>query len=73
MFIIEKIKSENNLTNLVGSGIMGVGGEKMQTGSFEWVKSLDEKQKIKFLGGKTKAALFDAGLLSREDYIKPIV
>ena len=44
----------------------------MQTGSFEWVQNLDEKQKIKFLGGKTKAALFDAGLLSREDYFKPL-
>jgi len=44
----------------------------MDTGAFEWVHTLDEEQKIKFLGGKTKAALFDAGLLNREDYFKPL-
>ena len=44
----------------------------MDTGTFEWVHALDEKQKINFFGGKTKAALFDAGLLKREDYFKPL-
>ena len=44
----------------------------MDTEAFDWVHTLDERQKIKFFGGKTKAALFDAGLLNREDYFKPL-
>jgi len=44
----------------------------MNIGTVEWIKALDEGQKIKYFGGKTKAALFDAGLLNQEDYFKPL-
>jgi hypothetical protein len=33
---------------------------------------MGEEQKIQYLNGKTKAALFDAGLLSPADYQKPL-
>ena len=33
---------------------------------------LSEEQKIKFFDDKTKAALFDAGLLAPEDYFEPL-
>ena len=46
--------------------------EGNDTGSFEWIDTLDEAQKIKFFGGKTKAALYDAGMLDRADYFKPL-
>jgi len=38
----------------------------------DFLQSLTEEQKIKYFGGKTKAALFDAGLLAPEDYHKPL-
>jgi hypothetical protein len=41
-------------------------------GSFEWLVEQSEEQRVRFLGGKTKAALFDAGMLNREDYFKPL-
>ena len=44
----------------------------MGTAAFECINTFDEKQKIKFFGGKRKAALFDAGLLHRDDYFKPL-
>jgi len=62
----------NGLTSVGDSSIIGVGGDEVDTESFDWVHTLNEKQKIKFFGGKTKAALFDAGLLNREDYFKPL-
>ena len=55
-----------------GAESMDVNGTNGGEQSFDWVATLDEEQKIKFLGGKTKAALFDAGLLSRDDYFKPL-
>ncbi|MCL2158088.1 MAG: EndoU domain-containing protein [Oscillospiraceae bacterium] len=44
----------------------------MDREAFERIYSLDEEQKIKVLGGKTKAALFDAGLLDLKNYLKPL-
>ena len=44
----------------------------MDTGTAEQLHTLDEGQKIKALGGKTKAALFDAGMLAHEDYFRPL-
>jgi len=65
--------TNTQLTNEGGGGTIDSGGDGMRdTGAFAWVDTLDEKSKIKFLGGKTKAALFDAGLLRREDYFKPL-
>jgi hypothetical protein len=44
----------------------------LDTGAFERIDTLDENQKTRFFGGKTKAALYDAGLLNKEDYFKPL-
>jgi len=44
----------------------------MDMDAFERICGFDEGQKTKVLGGKTKAALFDAGLLDCEDCFKPL-
>ena len=42
--------------------------EASKLNSFEWLKDATEEQKERFLGSKSKRALFDAGLLDRDDY-----
>jgi SPP1 gp7 family putative phage head morphogenesis protein len=39
---------------------------------FKWLEDATREQKQKFLGGKNKAALYDAGLLDEGDYFKPL-
>ena len=39
---------------------------------YKWLETATPEQKQRFLGGKTKAALYDAGLLDEGDYFKPL-
>ena len=39
---------------------------------FDWLQTATQEQKEQFLGGKTKRALYDAGLVEQDDYFKPL-
>ena len=64
--------ADSSIMESGGGNIMNVTGVNGSEQAFDWIDELDEEQKIKFFGGKTKAALYDAGLLNREDYFKPL-
>jgi len=62
--------ADSSIIDAGGADIMNITGTNGNKQLFDLVHTLDEKQKIKFFGGKT--ALFDAGLLNRTDYFKPL-
>jgi len=61
-----------NLQPSPQGSIMPAGGDTMMENHLAWLETATEEQKIKFFGGKTKAALYDAGLLAPADFHKPL-
>ncbi|MCL2215410.1 MAG: phage minor head protein [Defluviitaleaceae bacterium] len=71
---VDFVEVTSNLQPRQPSGMIVAGGDGMVDADnpWGWLSTATEEQKIQFFGGKTKAALFDAGLLAPEDFHRPL-